>query len=267
MRRRQGPQLPSTTSCRIQAAGWEVLSTVATAKQPPRSKLMVPDTLTQGATTLNTKLPRAVHHRLQRRRHDAGPFGAGATHADATTPTNDLHPTHGRRHPHGFQSRCRSLNFGFTVGNASGDSTRTVTFTGPITFLAAGRTMTDNFASGATLTLGSAATPSTITLPSGVAQTSIPIAHGRGPYPRSRFKTPTAANAGTLTLSTNTGNWTFNGPINGDGTLAITAASNVTLNGVKNAGWADPAAGARSRFNAIKYLPPAAALISLAPAQ
>ncbi len=62
-----------------------------------------------------------------------------------------------------------TFNFGFTLTNAA--TPHNVTFTGPMAFAAAGRTLTVN-TYGQVATLGSAATPSTITLPTGTGTTA-----------------------------------------------------------------------------------------------
>jgi hypothetical protein len=100
----------------------------------------------------------------------AGPFGSGTLTFNNTS-NNILQPIT----PTGVGTRTVSnpvsMTFGITVSNAPSD-TSSLTLSGPISMLANGRTITNNFASnGGTLTLGSAASPSTLTLPNTGGQT------------------------------------------------------------------------------------------------
>lgn len=92
----------------------------------------------------------------------SGPFGVGTMLANNTT-NNFLQPI-GTAGTARTLSNPFVLNFGFTVNSATG-STTGLTLTGPIMLLGAGRTIQDNLAAGATLTLGSSGSPSTFTLP------------------------------------------------------------------------------------------------------
>ena len=90
----------------------------------------------------------------------SGPFGLGTLTLNNST-NNILEPIGGNR----TIANPVSMVFGLTVANDTGD-TSSLTLSGPISMLANGRFLTNNFAaSGGTLTLGSAASPSTITLP------------------------------------------------------------------------------------------------------
>jgi hypothetical protein len=95
----------------------------------------------------------------------SGPFGLGTLVPNNAT-NNTLQPVGGSR----TVANPLTMNFGLSVANASAD-TSSLTLTGPITMTANGRTITNNFGvSGGTLTLGSAASPSTLTLPTSGGQ-------------------------------------------------------------------------------------------------
>ena len=93
----------------------------------------------------------------------SGPFGLGKLVANSTT-NNILEPMGGNR----IIANPISMQFGITTANASGDNSG-LTLAGPITQFATGRTLTNNMTG--TLMLGLAATPSTLTLPTGSGQT------------------------------------------------------------------------------------------------
>jgi hypothetical protein len=96
----------------------------------------------------------------------AGPFGLGTITANNAS-NSILQPIDGDR----SIANPISMVFGITVANAPGDNS-SLTLTGPISMAANGRTITNNFSgSGGTLRLGSAASPSTITLPNTASQT------------------------------------------------------------------------------------------------
>lgn len=97
----------------------------------------------------------------------SGPFGLGTLTFNNTV-NNILEPIGGNRT---IANPVTMANGGITVANDTGD-TSSLTLSGPINMLANGRFITNNFAAaGGTLTLGSAASPSTITLPTSSGQT------------------------------------------------------------------------------------------------
>ena len=93
----------------------------------------------------------------------SGPLGLGKIIANSST-NNILEPIGGDR----VVANPVSMTFGITTANAPADSSG-LTLAGPITQGATGRTFTNNMTG--TLTLGLAASPSTITLASGTGQT------------------------------------------------------------------------------------------------
>jgi hypothetical protein len=95
----------------------------------------------------------------------SGPFGIGTITPNSAS-NNILQPIGGSR----TLANPITMNFGMTAANAASD-TSSLTLSGPITMTANGRFITNNFApAGGTLTLGSAAAPSTITLPTSGGQ-------------------------------------------------------------------------------------------------
>jgi fibronectin-binding autotransporter adhesin len=98
----------------------------------------------------------------------SGPFGLGTLTTNNSTTNNTLEPIGGNRTVANPVSMAVG---GFTVANDTGD-TSSLTLAGPISMPANNRFITNNFAAnGGTLTLGSAASPSTITLPTAVGLT------------------------------------------------------------------------------------------------
>ena len=93
----------------------------------------------------------------------SGPLGLGKIIANSST-NNILEPIGGDR----VVANPISMTFGITTANAAADSSG-LTLAGPIAQGATGRTFTNNMTG--TLTLGLAASPSTITLASGTGQT------------------------------------------------------------------------------------------------
>jgi len=88
----------------------------------------------------------------------SGPFGTGPIlFNNSSNPS--LEPMNGNQ----TLANTLTLSTGFTVANA-GTDTSSLTFTGPMALQVNGRTITNNFGPAATLTLGSATNPSTITL-------------------------------------------------------------------------------------------------------
>ena len=91
----------------------------------------------------------------------SGPFGLGTLNLNAQT-NNIIMPVGGNR----TLANPVTMTYGLTVANDAAD-TSSLTLAGPITMPSAGRFLTNNFsASGGTLTIGSAAAPSFVTLPS-----------------------------------------------------------------------------------------------------
>ncbi len=163
----------------------------------------------------------------------SGPFGLGTLVA-LNAANNQLAPIEGDR----TIANSIQMEVGFTVANIPGDSS-SVTFTGPITFSSgAGRLIQNkmNPATGGTLTLGSATSPSTITLAS--TSTTGPV-------------TLTFANTGRTTINdtiqdspgapithisvSNTSTTTFSGAQNTDGNFTVSGANaTVIINGARS---------------------------------
>ena len=98
----------------------------------------------------------------------SGPFGLGTLTANNTSNNNILMPIGGNRT---VANPVSMATGGLIFANDVGD-TSSLTLSGPISMAASGRFLTNNFgSSGGTLTLGSAASPSTITLPNTAGQT------------------------------------------------------------------------------------------------
>ena len=164
----------------------------------------------------------------------SGPFGLGTlTHNNS--PNNILEPVGGNR----TIANPMSMIFGITVANATGD-TSSLTLTGPITMSTTGRTITNNFTSTAgSLILGSATSPSTITLPTTASQTMTIAGTGttvindviQNPVPvPSPAPAINVTNTGTVAfngLNTYTGDTTFSGT----GTIFRIGASSNGLTG------------------------------------
>jgi fibronectin-binding autotransporter adhesin len=97
----------------------------------------------------------------------SGPFGLGTLTLNNTVTQNILEPIGGNR---SIANPVSLALGGLTIANDTAD-TSSLTLSGPISMLASGRFLTNNFAAnGGTLTLGSAASPSTITLPNTASQ-------------------------------------------------------------------------------------------------
>lgn len=134
----------------------------------------------------------------------AGPFGTGTVAIDATP---ILKPIGADR----TIANAITMNFGFFTANATAGEDPTgnhnLSLTGPITLGATSRNITNNLASGVALTLGSAATPSTISLGS------------------------------TLTIQTQTaggGSTIINDAVTGVGSLTVQNSAIVQLNSTSN---------------------------------
>jgi fibronectin-binding autotransporter adhesin len=98
----------------------------------------------------------------------AGPFGIGSIALNNSSTNNVVEPVGGNRTVANPVSMALG---GLTLANDTGD-TSSLTLSGPIGMSTTGRFITNNFAaSGGTLTLGSAGSPSTITLPNTAGQT------------------------------------------------------------------------------------------------
>jgi hypothetical protein len=97
----------------------------------------------------------------------AGPFGTGTLVLNNSSTNNIVEPVGGNR----TVANSVSLSLGgLTVANDTGD-TSGLTLSGAISMFTSGRFITNNFAAnGGTLMLGSAASPSTITLPNTAGQ-------------------------------------------------------------------------------------------------
>ncbi len=96
----------------------------------------------------------------------SGPFGLGTLTLNNAV-NNILEPIGGNR----TVANTVAMVFGLTVANDTAD-TSSLTLSGPISMTDTGRIVTNNFAAnGGTLTLGAAASPSTITLPTNASQT------------------------------------------------------------------------------------------------
>jgi autotransporter-associated beta strand protein len=154
----------------------------------------------------------------------AGPFGTGTLVLNNTA-NNLLQPIGGNR----TIANPMTLNFGFTVGNAASD-TSSLTFTGPLSEVANGRTLTNNLTAGATLTLGLAATPSTISLSTASSQNM--TIGGTGAYVINDSIQDNAtppATANTISY-TGTGSAVFNGQLKFSGAFTISGTGSVALN-------------------------------------
>jgi fibronectin-binding autotransporter adhesin len=92
-----------------------------------------------------------------------GPFGTGPVVMNNTAATSGTPPTLVPLGADRTVANAITMTSGFFVANAPGTSFN-LSLTGPISLGTIGRALTNNMASGATLTLGSAASPSTITL-------------------------------------------------------------------------------------------------------
>ena len=145
----------------------------------------------------------------------AGPFGTGSLTLNRAT-NNLLEPVGGDREV----ANPVSMTFGLTTANATGD-TSGLTLSGPITQGATGRSIANNMTG--TLTLGLAATPSTLTLPTSGGQSVAIVGSGAtvindviqdAAGPPSPATTISYSGAGSVTLNghnTYTGNTLFNG--------------------------------------------------------
>lgn len=147
-----------------------------------------------------------------------GAFGTGMLNFTNTT-NNHLQPLGGTR----TVANPVTMLFGFTVESATGDTTSGLTFTGPIALAAIGRTITNNLASGATLTLGSSTTPSTLSLSTG-ASTQTLVLGGTGRYViNDVIQNSSPGNPNNLSLTT-TSSVTFKAQNTYSGTTTLTSS-------------------------------------------
>jgi hypothetical protein len=156
----------------------------------------------------------------------SGPFGLGAI---TTNNNGTLQPKDGNRTlANSLVISDNAMNSFFQVSNSTGD-TSGLTVTGPVTMETAGRSIRNNFAAtGGILTLGSAASPSTFTLPTAAGQTLTIEGTGRTVINHTIQDSPgIAANVSVSNSSTTT----FNGPQNTNGNLTVSGAATVIMNG------------------------------------
>jgi hypothetical protein len=151
----------------------------------------------------------------------SGPFGTGTIVMNATS-NNSIEPAGADR----TLVNPVVLNFGFTVGSITGD-VHSLALNGPITMLASGRSITNNFAGGATLTLGSATSPSTFTLPT-VGGTNTNLTGSGATVVNDTIQDATGAASNIVVAGT--GYVTFNGAINSAGNETVNNNSTVTFN-------------------------------------
>ena len=134
----------------------------------------------------------------------SGPFGLGTLTANNSV-NNILEPIGGNR----TIANPVSMVFGLTVANDTGD-TSSLTLSGPISMPGNGRFITNNFAAnGGMLTLGSAASPSTITLP-GIAGQTFTIAGTGTTIINDVIQNPSPASPATAVAYTTTGSLALN---------------------------------------------------------
>jgi hypothetical protein len=158
----------------------------------------------------------------------SGPFGLG-TLVPNNAANNALTPFGGDR----TIANAIEMNTGFTVDDFTGD-TSSVTFSGPITFTSTASRLIQNLmpASGGTLTLGSPASPSTLTLATTAGLTLTFAGSGKTVINDTIQDSPGVPM--NVTVS-NTSTTTFNGPQNTNGNFTISGNnSSVTINGARS---------------------------------
>ncbi|MEX0613790.1 MAG: hypothetical protein WD738_18610 [Pirellulales bacterium] len=158
----------------------------------------------------------------------SGPFGLGTLVANGAANTQ-LAPTGGDR----TIANPIRMDFGFTVDDVPGD-TSSLTFTGPINFISTANRLIQNLmpATGGTLTLGSAASPSTFTLAATAGLTLTFAGTGKTVINDTIQDSPGVPM--NIAVS-NTSTTTFNGPQNSDGNFSITGTnSTVIINGSRS---------------------------------
>jgi fibronectin-binding autotransporter adhesin len=186
----------------------------------------------------------------------AGPFGAGTVIVSDTATPPILEPAGGDR----TVANALTMTSGMFVANVPGTSFN-LALTGPIALTTSNRVLTNNLASGATLTLGSTLAPSTITLGStagrqlqiqsqtatgttvinDVIQDSSPTA-GAGSLlvtggnvrltNANTYSGATSVTGGTLAVTNTTGSGTGSGVVSATGTGAVGTGG--TLSGTGN---------------------------------
>jgi hypothetical protein len=163
----------------------------------------------------------------------SGPFGLGTLVA-LNAANNQLAPIEGDR----TIANPIQMEVGFSVTNIPGD-TSSVTFTGPITFASGANRLIQNKmnpTTGGTLTLGSAASPSTITLAS--TSTTGPVTLTFASTGRTTINDTIQDSPGapiTHLAVSNTSTTTFNGAQNTDGNFTVSGANaTVIINGARS---------------------------------
>ena len=151
----------------------------------------------------------------------SGPFGLGTLTPNSSTATI-LEPVGNRTIANPI-----SLVTELSVANVAGD-TSSLTLTGPIAMQPIGRTILNSMAAGASLSLGSASSPSTITMSPAAGQT-LTFAGGGTTVINDMIQD--AAGIATAIAITSTGNVTFNGAINSNGNMTASGVNGtVTFN-------------------------------------
>ncbi|HEY3395290.1 MAG TPA: hypothetical protein VGK58_21495 [Lacipirellulaceae bacterium] len=163
----------------------------------------------------------------------SGPFGLGTLVAFSAA-NNQLAPIEGDR----TIANPIQMEVGFTVTNIPGDSS-SVTFTGPITFASGASRLIQNKmnpTTGGTLTLGSATSPSTITLAS--TSTTGPVTLTFAGSGRTIINDTIQDSPGapiTNIAVNNSSTTTFNGAQNTDGNFTVSGTNaTVIINGTRS---------------------------------
>jgi hypothetical protein len=191
----------------------------------------------------------------------SGPFGKGLLIANSSS-NSQLAPLDASHAGTRTIANPLRMDFGFTVVNESGDTTG-VTFTGPITYngcfgslsstgvscgTSTGRLIQQLMgANGGTLTLGSASSPSTLTLAIDVTGKTLTFA-GNG---KTIVNDAIADGNSNITpiLVTNSSTTTFNGNMNTAGDFSVTGTnSTVIINGTRSGAGAMAVSGSNAKL-------------------